>query len=242
MTDERLEELHRLETKLKYRFADRCTLDRALTHKSFIQNPVLASSFEGRPGSYESLEFLGDSILGFIISEFLFLNYPQLPEGQLSKIKSYLVSTDRLFRLSRDFDLGEFLHLSHGEEKTGGRKKKAILADLFESVLAAIFLDGGLEPAREFVLIQFDPYFQEIASGNLDVKDHKSSLQEELHTLGLPQPRYRVIEEAGPEHHKEFTVEVHIDGKHRGLGSGKTKKEAEQRAAESALESLSAPS
>jgi len=184
------------------------------------------------------MEFLGDTILGFLISEHLFLSQPSRSEGELSKIRSFLVSANHLASLSQELDLGAFLRLGHGEEKTGGREKKALLADLFESLIAAIYLDGGFEPTRRFVFSRFSSRLEEIAEEQLDFQDSKSLLQEQLHARGFTEPAYRVVEELGPDHSKQFVVEVHIGDKHLATASGKSKKEAQQRAAEKALEGL----
>jgi ribonuclease-3 len=204
----------------------------ALTHRSFGNEQA------GESSDYESLEFLGDSILGFLISEFLYLSYPNWTEGRLSKLKSQLVSTKELATLSQELGLGDFLRLSHGEEKTGGRRKRAILADLFESLVAAIYLDGGIESARDFILEQFGAEFERIASGEFGLRDHKSALQERLHSLGLPGPAYSVTGEEGPDHRKLFRVAVLSESELLGAGEGRSKKEAEQMAARRALRHL----
>lgn len=235
---ERLSELHRLEARLGYCFQDLTLLERSLTHKSFAHLSGALEPDQDRVQDYESLEFLGDAILGFLVSEFLFRTYPSHPEGELSRIKSFLVSTKQLFLLSENLGVGNFVRLSHGEEKTGGRKKKAILADLFESVTAAICLDGGIESAREFVLTQFRSHLQKIAQAQLNFKDHKSTLQEQLHLLGFQEPSYRVVKELGPDHRKRFVIEVRINGKSLAKASGGSKKEAQQKAAQIAIQTL----
>ncbi|UCF39123.1 MAG: ribonuclease III [Acidobacteriota bacterium] len=237
ITSARILELQELQEQLGYQFENLCLLNRALTHKSYayeVKQPNLENCF----GDYESLEFLGDSILGFIISEFLYLTYPEKNEGELSKLKSYLVSTRQLQHLSKQIGLGKFLNLSRGEAKTGGRKKKAILADLFESLVAAIYLDGDLEPVRVFVLKCYQDQFEKVARGELDFLDHKSILQEHLHQSGAPGPVYRVLEEYGPDHDKEFFIEVLSQGQPLASGQGKSKKEAEQNAAKQAMEAF----
>jgi len=144
-----LKDLQELQRRLDYSFKDTVLLERALTHSSFAYER--RSGIEGAVSEdYESMEFLGDTILGFLISEHLFLSQPSRSEGELSKIRSFLVSANHLASLSQELDLGAFLRLGHGEEKTGGREKKALLADLFESLIAAIYLDGGFEPTRRF--------------------------------------------------------------------------------------------
>jgi ribonuclease-3 len=230
LSSERVVGLKKLESRLGYDFRDRGLLERALTHKSYSNESGLAGSVD-----YESLEFLGDSILGFVISEFLYLTYPELTEGDLSKIKSQLVSAQQLHLLSRDLKLGEYLNLSRGEDQTGGRYKKALLADLFESLAAAIYLDGGIEAARIFILREFRRRFEDIARDEMPFKDHKSALQEQLHGLGFPSPAYEVVRESGPDHKKKFLVSVSSEGTILAHGSGGSKKAAEQEAAELAI-------
>lgn len=235
---ERLATLHQLEARLGYSFRNPTLLDAALTHRSFAyeQQP---DQGQCPPGvDYEALEFLGDSVLGLIISDYLFSSFPQEAEGELSKMKSYLVSTAHLARLSQGLGLGDFLRLSHGEEKTGGRSKKAILADLVESLAAAIYLDGGFEEARRFLLNQFDASLTRLGQKKLDFRDYKSRLQEKLHQLGFAEPRYRVVDESGPPHKREFRVEVLVGGESLASGEGRSKKEAQQTAARQALEHL----
>lgn len=230
-------DLQELQKRLDYSFKDPALLERALTHSSFAYETK--SGLEDEIAKdYESMEFLGDSILGFLISEHLFLNHPSRSEGELSKIRSFLVSANHLASLSQELDLGAFLRLGRGEEKTGGRKKKALLADLFESLIAAIYLDGGFEPTRRFVFSRFSSRLEEIAEEQLDFQDRKSLLQEELHARGFTEPTYQVVEETGPDHSKKFVVEVHIKDRLLAQASGKSKKEAQQRAAGKALEEL----
>jgi len=232
-----LKDLQELQRRLDYSFKDPALLERALTHSSFAYE--MRSGLEGEASEdYESMEFLGDTILGFLISEHLFLNHPSLSEGGLSKIRSFLVSANHLTSLSQELDLGAFLRLGHGEEKTGGRKKKALLADLFESLIAAIYLDGGFEPTRRFVFSRFSSRLEEIAEEQLDFQDSKSLLQEQLHARGFTEPTYQVVEELGPDHSKKFVVEVHIEDKLLAKASGRSKKEAQQKAAGQALEGL----
>ena len=229
---QRSEQLQQLQIRLDYSFKDLSLLDHALTHRSFAHE-------SGKTGAdYEAMEFLGDSVLGLAISEHLFRADPNRLEGELSKLKGLLVSKPELAELSIRLDLGSFLRLSHGEEKTGGRKKKAILADAFESVTGAIYLDGGFEPARKFILNQFRDHLRRVARRKLELRDFKSALQEQLHSQGLPGPNYRVVKETGPNHRKVFLVEVRSRKKLLGQASGRAKKEAEQNAAQIALGEL----
>ncbi|HSR51845.1 MAG TPA: ribonuclease III [Acidobacteriota bacterium] len=231
---ERTASLRRLEETLGYRFKNYALLNQALTHRSYLHDA--GNPTEG--GDYEALEFFGDTVVGLVVSEALLRAYPTLREGGLSKLKAHLVSARQLGRLSRQLGLSDYLLLSHGEEKTGGRQKRAILADIFESVTAAIYLDGGLESARRFLLRRFGPLLDEIDPKKVRVKDFKSALQEELHSIGRSEPDYRVVAESGPDHRKEFVVEVLSAGRSLAKGQGLSKKEAEQEAARSALAGL----
>ena len=219
--------------RIGYRFKDTALLQRALTHKSFVFDETLPEPAVTH--HYESLEFLGDSILGFAVSELLYRTFPNQDEGTLSRMKSYLVSADQLAEKSRQLGLGDFLRLSRGENMTGGRDKRTILADLFESVVAAIYLDGGFNPAREFIWDQLAGELESLGHRNLELKDFKSALQEHLHQASLAVPVYRVVRQKGPDHQKVFVVEVLSSGETLGTGIGPSKKKAEQRAAQAAL-------
>lgn len=225
--------LSRLQELIGHAFADLSLLERALTHRSFAHEQI-----EVPHRHNESMEFFGDSILGFVISEELYRRYPQAAEGSLSKAKAYLVSASNLYRLARDMDLGHFLRLSFGEEKTGGRKKRALLVDAYEALIAAIYLDGGIDVARQFIHRQFTGALGEIDLDRVRYADFKSTLQERLHLLHLPEPMYRVVEEVGPDHAKTFVVELTIENHLTARAEGRTKKEAQQRAARMALQIL----
>jgi len=229
------DDLGDLEERCDYRFRDRGLLLRALTHRSHAHEDVSGASQDN-----ESLEFLGDSVLGFVIADTLYREFPQLDEGQQSKIKSSLVSTTTLARLSRRLGLGEHLVLGKGEEKTGGRRKHALLADGYEAVIAAIYLDGGIDEARRFILQQFKPEIEEVRSPTFWERDYKSWLQEYVQARALAAPEYVVTGESGPDHRKVFQVEVLVDGQAVGHATGRSKKEAEQQAARLALEELGA--
>jgi ribonuclease III len=223
----------RLEGQIGRVFVDRELLLRSLTHRSFVhEHPE--SSF----GNNESMEFLGDSILGFIVSEELFRRFPQAAEGSLSKAKAYLVSAANLYRMAREMDLGYYLRLSSGEDKTGGRKKRALLVDAYEALIAAIYLDGGIEAARQFIRSQFREALEGIDVDRVRYRDFKSTLQERLHLMHLPDPVYLVVEEQGPDHAKTFLVEVSVQGGISARAAGRTKKEAQQVAAQAALDAL----
>lgn len=232
--NERRSLLESLEERIGYKFKDRLLLDRALTHKSFVyEHPHLNLS------DNESLEFLGDAVLGFLTSAELFSAYPGLSEGKLSKIKAFLVSWATLLRQAEALDLGRYLRLGYGEEKSGGRQKRAILVDAYEALIGAIYLDGGIEPAAAFVRREFGPLISDLNLHELSYyADYKSTLQERLHLLKLPEPKYRVVEEIGPDHRKTFVVEVTVDDQVMARAGGRTKKEAQQAAAKLALEKL----
>ena len=226
-------DLEELEKRLGYEFRDRSLLMRALTHRSRANEDA-----SGVLADNESLEFLGDAVLGFVIADMLFRQFPQLDEGRSSKIKSTLVSSAALGRLARRLGLGEYLLLGRGEEKTGGRRKQALLADGYEALIAAVFLDGGIDEARDFVMRQFADEIEEVRSPSFWERDYKSSLQELLQSRVLPLPEYLVTAESGPDHRKIFQVEVRVQGATLARASGRSKKEAEQQAARLAIEKL----
>lgn len=230
---ERSRQLQTLEEIIGYKFNNLSLLDRALTHKSFVYESTGSKLYDN-----ESLEFLGDSVLGFLSSAELFRRYPGLNEGNLSKIKSFLVSSANLVRRSQALNLGHYLRLGYGEEKSGGREKRAILVDAYEALVAAIYLDGGIEKAEEFVRQQFLPILSSIDLNDLSYADYKSTLQERLHLMKLPEPKYRTVDEIGPDHKKTFIVEVIVNNQVIASAYGRTKKEAQQEAARLALESL----
>lgn len=225
-----------LEKALGHTFKDRQLLERALTHKS----RVYEKSANGQPATdNEQLEFLGDAILGFVMSDCLVRLYAASPEGRLSKLKAHLVSAARLYEVAQDLKLGEFLLLGRGEEMSGGREKKALLSDAVEALIAALYLDAGLDAARAFIESRVLGSFQPPDDG-IDgaVADHKSSLQEMAQALKLPPPRYVIINEDGPEHSKTFTVEVRLGKEWVSQAQGMSKKSAGQKAAQQILQQL----
>jgi ribonuclease III len=228
------DDLEDLERGLGYEFRDRELLMRAVTHRSRAHEDA-----SGTIADNESLEFLGDAVLGFVIADMLFREFPQLDEGQKSKIKSTLVSSSTLGRLARRLGLGEHLMLGRGEEKTGGRRKQALLADGYEALIAAVFLDGGIDEARRFIMRQFADEIEEVRSPSFWERDYKSGLQEMLQSRSLPLPEYLVTAESGPDHRKIFQVEVRVQGETIAEASGRSKKEAEQQVARLAIEKLS---
>jgi ribonuclease-3 len=186
----------------------------------------------------ESLEFLGDAVLGLVVADALFRQYPNYTEGQKSKIKASVVSTNALARQAEDMQLGDHLILGRGEEKTGGRFKQALLADAYEALIAAIYLDGGLDAAATFLLRELKNAIDAGAERNFVGQDYKSALQERVQALGFPLPEYRIAGETGPDHRKIFSIEVVVGGEVLGAASGKAKKEAEQEAAKIAIARL----
>jgi ribonuclease-3 len=229
------QEFAALEARLGYRFRDRGLLEHALTHRSKAHEDPSGGVIDN-----ESLEFLGDAVLGLVVADALFRTYPEFSEGQKSKIKATVVSTASLAELAEQLGLGEHMILGRGEEKTGGRRKQALLADTCEALIAAIYLDGGLEPARQFISRELGPALTAAGQPNYFGRDHKSRLQEALQALGGPLPVYRVAGEIGPDHRKLFHVEVIVGSDPLARGVGRTKKDAEQDAAKAALEALAA--
>jgi ribonuclease-3 len=227
-------ELEALEADLGHRFRNRELLQRALTHRSsaFEKTTLRAAATDN-----EQLEFLGDAILGFIVSDTLVSRYPAYPEGRLSKLKAHLVSSSHLHEVAMQLKLGDYLYLGRGEELSGGREKKALLSNAVEALIAAIYLDGGFEPARQFVIqrvLGTEPAGEEGVHGT----DFKGALQEMAQALKLPQPRYSIIEERGPEHSKTFLVEVRVGRDWVSSGEGLSKKSAGQKAAQKILQQL----
>ena len=222
------------EQRIGYTFQKRELLRRALTHKSYSHE---AKELDVRHN--ETFEFLGDSVLGFVIGDVLFNHFPHLDEGALSKMKAFLVSAASLAAKARQYGMGEVILLGVGEEKTGGRKKDSLLANLFEAVIAAIYLDGGVEPARELIIRSFTEDIAKIDQQDLLFSDYKTALQEIAQGRGLQLPEYSVVEEVGPDHDKTFIVEVRV-GSLTARGDGSSKKEAQQQAARHALREFAA--
>jgi ribonuclease III len=227
------DEFEGLQERLGYRFRDRGLLEHALTHRSRA-----AEDATGGVADNESLEFLGDAVLGLVVADMLFRKYPDYDEGQKSKIKASVVSTQALARRAEQIQLGEHLLLGRGEEKTGGRFKQALLADGFEALIAALYLDGGLPAAMAFLERELTNAIEAGAGETVVGQDYKSALQERLQALGRPLPEYRVAAQSGPDHRKVFDIEVVVDGEILASATGKAKKEAEQEAARLALEKV----
>jgi ribonuclease III len=230
-------ELAALEAVLGHTFRNRGLLERALTHKSRVYEKPMGQ--EGA-GDNEQLEFLGDAILGFVVSEYLYLHHPSSAEGRLSKIKAHLVSAVRLHESAMGIGLGVHLLLGRGEELSGGREKRTLLADGVEALIAALYLDGGLAPAKRFIMNCIVGSL-EVPEEGLDqaITDYKSALQETAQSLKLPQPRYVIVAEDGPEHAKTFTVEVRLGKEWSSQAKGLSKKAAGQMAAQQILQQLS---
>jgi len=231
-----------LEEKLGYRFLRPALLERALTHSSAVPE-LRAAAGTGeeettRIQANERFEFLGDAVLDLLASEYLLENFPDWSEGRLSKSRARIVNAQALEEAARRLNIGEFLLLGKGEEKTGGRDKPAILADALEAIVAAIYLDGGLSGARQVLRRVLFEHALEERGDHLADSDRKSSLQEFLQRRGHPPAEYRIVGESGPDHAKLFLVEVWSQGECLASGEATTKKEAEQKAAGAALERL----
>ena len=220
-------DLHEFEKKIGYEYKDISLLETALTHSSYANE-------KGNGHKYnERLEFLGDSVLGFVTADYFFNNMKKKPEGQLTKLRAAAVCEGACFDYAKEIDLGEYLFLGKGEQKTGGRERASILADAFEAVIASIYLDGGIEEARKFILRFIIPA---VEKHSLTFKDYKTVLQEVIQKNPEEKLTYVLVKESGPDHDKMFEVEVHLNSNVIGRGTGGTKKHAEQEAAREALE------
>lgn len=221
--------MEKLERKIGYSFKNRALLETALTHSSYANERRDCQS-------YERLEFLGDSILGLVTADFLYHHETKLPEGKMTRLRAELVCETSLHKVALELGLGAYMRLGKGEEHTGGRERPSILADMVESVIAAMYLDGGMDRAREFVMTR--------VLNNVEITethrsaDYKTDLQELVQRKSGQHICYEMIDQSGPDHNKVFTFRVSINGQPAGEGSGRTKKEAEQMAACRALESL----
>ena len=224
--------MEKLEDKIGYRFHNRALLETALTHSSY------ANERHGECESYERLEFLGDSVLGLVTAEYLFTRRVQLPEGRMTRLRAELVCETSLHKTALSLGLGSYMRLGKGEEHTGGRERPSILADMVEAIIAALYLDSGMEEAKRFIMANI---LQDVEFGESHRSgDYKTQLQELVQRRSNQVITYSLVEESGPDHNKTFTFEVLINGVSSGRGSGKTKKEAEQMAACRALENLQA--
>jgi ribonuclease-3 len=218
--------LETLEEKLGYRFRNRVLLEEALTHRTFVNET-------GGGKDNQRLEFFGDAVLDFLLSDILMQQFPTSREGELTRMRATLVDEPGLATIAASFDLGSYLRLGRGEEKGGGRQKRSLLADAFEALIAAIYLDGGLEPVRGIVDATFRPL---LSSGEfLAGRDFKTDLQERARLARGELPRYQLKEVSGPDHDRRYTVEIYLGQELMGEGIGRSKKEAEQAAAKAAM-------
>ena len=224
------DEFETLQQAIAYRFRDRGLLEHAMTHTSRANEDVSGGVLDN-----ESLEFLGDAVLGFVVADLLFHEFPERDEGEKSKMKATLVSTATLARQAEGLRLGDHLLLGRGEEKTGGRHKQALLADGYEALIAAVYLDGGIEQARAFIVRELSGLVDELRHNGVAGHDYKSALQELVQASGRPVPEYRLVGALGPDHQKLFEVEVVVAGEPLARATGPSKKEAEQEAARLAL-------
>ncbi|MGI6267515.1 MAG: ribonuclease III [Acutalibacteraceae bacterium] len=218
--------MQELERKIEYSYKNKDLLLQALTHSSY------ANEKESKHGSNERLEFLGDSVLGVITAEYFYKTFPNMPEGELTKLRSAAVCEKSLYGFAQQINLGDHLFLGKGELNTGGRQRPSILADAFEALIASIYLDGGMEEAKRFVL----SFVKKMGKKKLSFSDYKTTLQEVIQKNPEELLEYVLVGESGPDHNKSFEVEVHLNSNVIGKGKGKSKKIAEQQAAKEALE------
>lgn len=221
--------MEELEKEIGYKFKNKELLKTALTHTSY--------AYEKNIQSNEKLEYLGDSILEFISSEYLYNNYPKLKEGEMTKVRATVVCENSLYKIAQKHNFGQVLYLGRSELGSGGRNRPAILADSVEAVIAAIYLDGGIDAAKKFIIENLKEEI-EIASKNVGEKDYKTVLQEKLQIKGEVTIDYIIVSEKGPDHEKQFEAEVRCDYKPLARGIGRTKKQAEMQAARQALEKM----
>lgn len=222
-----LNNISKFEEIINYKFKNKAYILEALTHSSY-SNENKSYAFN------ERLEFLGDSVLGIVVSDFLFKNETELPEGELTKLRANIVCEESLSDVAKHLNLGKHILLGRGEEATGGRDRVSILADAFEAVIAAIYLDVGIEPAKTFVLKNMEEIIEDSIKGRI-FRDYKTHLQEVVQSQGESNIVYNLVEEIGPDHNKRFVMEVRLNDESLGKGEGKSKKEAEQSAAKQAL-------
>ncbi len=224
-----MDKLEILEKNIGYTFKNKALLKNALTHTSY--------AYENHIQSNEKLEFLGDSVLEFLSSKYIYNNYSKLKEGEMTKVRATVVCEDSLYKIADKHNFSDFLYVGKSERMHQGNRKIAIMADSVEAVIAAIYFDSGLEEAEKFIISNLKEEI-EIATKNVGIKDHKTVLQEKLQVNGNVNIKYEIINETGPDHDKTFTAEVKLDGKVLAVGKGKTKKQAEMDAAGKALETL----
>lgn len=218
-----------LQNKIGYQFKNPALLNEALTHSSY------ANEHKSQHIKYnERLEFLGDSVLSIVVSDYIYKNCPELPEGELTKLRASLVCEKSLYEFAKKIDLGKYLILSKGERNNGGADRPSILSDAFEALIAAIYIDGGIAPASKHILNFVIPAIKN--SKKKKINDYKTTLQEIIQKNPGERLEYVLVKESGPDHNKHFVVEVHLNSNVIGKGGGRSKKEAEQQAAREALE------
>ncbi|MBR0535739.1 MAG: ribonuclease III [Clostridia bacterium] len=222
-----MENIKAFEEKIGYVFKDKELIKIALTHSSYANENKL-------PRDNERLEFLGDSVLGFVTAEYLFSEYKSRHEGELTKLRAAVVCEKSLFKFAEKISLGEFIYMGKGEENSGGRNRPSIVSDAFEAVIAAMYLDGGIESVKPYIL----SFITEAVKREANFKDNKSLLQEKIQKDKLYTISYEELDETGPDHEKVFRFAVKLNGEIAGIGEGRSKKEAEQAAAGAALEKL----
>lgn len=215
------------EEKLGYSFKDKSLLELALTHSSFANENKLKKN-------NERFEFLGDSVLGFVTAEYLFTEFKNRPEGEMTKLRAAVVCEKSLFKFAEQIDLGKYILLGRGEDSTGGRNRPSVVSDAFEAIIAAIYIDGGMEAVRPYIL----RFIKDAVKRETSFKDNKSLLQEEIQKVKGNSLAYEEVGEEGPDHDKTFVFRVKLNGEIIGEGKGKSKKEAEQNAAGNALNKL----
>lgn len=229
ISPQRENELNELENKIGTSFLNKALLNQALLHSSFGHEKNLPDN--------ERLEYLGDAVIKLAVSEYIFNKFPEKAEGDLTKIRASVISDETLSRLGRELNLGEYLLLSANEKRTGGTKKKSNLANTFEALIGAVYLDAGLGKSREIIISRLEAEIDRISRKGYII-DYKSALQEFTQKRKWQLPHYHIMKESGPRHRRVFWVEVKIKGQRYGMGRGRNKKEAEQRAATQALKSL----
>lgn len=227
----RLRQLDKLQTTLRVKFKDKRLLGRALVHRSYINESGTSVK------DNERLEYLGDSVLGLVVNEYLFKHFEDYHEGDLAKIKSVVVSEETLAKVARELNLGSFILMGKGEEMSGGRKRSSILANTLEAVIGAIYLDSGLKESRRFILGLMKGDIERVDNLTYQ-RDPKTTLQEYVQKKYKERPDYDVVEEKGPDHQKEFYVQLSIHGKKIAMGKGSSKRKAEMHAANQALKAL----
>ena len=220
-----------LQDKIGYEFKQEKLLRQALTHSSFANEKHLRKHSDN-----ERLEFLGDAVLEIVSSDFLYKAYPDKSEGDLTKLRASLVCEPTLAICTREMELGKYLFLGKGENLTGGRNRNSILSDALEAVIGAIYLDGGFEAVKDCVLRLFASSIEDARHGKYIITDYKTALQEKLQSRGITDIKYRLVKEIGPDHDKTFIVQLIVNGRPVTKGRGKSKKQAEQQAAEEMME------